>query len=269
MAPDTTARGPEVPHARVFIDDEGSDAHPLECMPQAPQPFLVRSSWTKLGAGAANQDALKRAIDYRTEKYGHFAGFGDPNLNRFPPAHYAESMTLLGQRIQVHSAIVPALKCVEAALRATHLDAVYHPRSMGGMRFKNTYRGAEISNHVFGIAIDIEPSLNTCCSCVAPWSEHPLCKKAVSSIYQRMAMPRSWVIVFERYGFYWLGHDALQDTMHFEFLGDPDRITKPSHAHAPSPAASSNTTLNVATTKRSTPGRGADDADSGALDSGL
>ena len=22
----------------------------------------------------------------------------------------------------------------------------------------------------------------------------------------------------------WLGHDALQDTMHFEFLGDPDRI---------------------------------------------
>jgi hypothetical protein len=32
------------------------------------------------------------------------------------------------------------------------------------------------------------------------------------------------VQAFERFGFYWLGHDALQDTMHFEFLGDPDRI---------------------------------------------
>ena len=26
------------------------------------------------------------------------------------------------------------------------------------------------------------------------------------------------------YGFYWLGHDALEDTMHFEFLGDPEQI---------------------------------------------
>jgi hypothetical protein len=34
------------------------------------------------------------------------------------------------------------------------------------------------------------------------------------------------VHAFERYGFYWLGHDVLQDTMHFEFLGDPDRIVR-------------------------------------------
>jgi hypothetical protein len=37
-------------------------------------------------------------------------------------------------------------------------------------------------------------------------------------------MPACWVGVFERFGFYWLGHDALKDTMHFEFLGDPERI---------------------------------------------
>ena len=41
-----------------------------------------------------------------------------------------------------------------------------------------------------------------------------------------MAMPECWVHAFERFGFYWLGHDVLQDTMHFEFLGDPDRIVK-------------------------------------------
>jgi hypothetical protein len=41
-----------------------------------------------------------------------------------------------------------------------------------------------------------------------------------------MAMPECWVHSFERYGFYWLGHDVLRDTMHYEFLGDPDRIVK-------------------------------------------
>jgi hypothetical protein len=30
---------------------------------------------------------------------------------------------------------------------------------------------------------------------------------------------------FERFGWYWLGRDTLQDTMHFEFLGDPTQIT--------------------------------------------
>ena len=95
---------------------------------------------------------------------------------------------------------------------------------MGGIRYKNTYRGVEVSNHVYGIAIDIEPDRNSCCGCVAPWPNHPLCKAKDKTVWERMAMPKSWVDVFERYGFYWLGHDVLMDTMHFEFLGDPDRI---------------------------------------------
>jgi hypothetical protein len=41
-----------------------------------------------------------------------------------------------------------------------------------------------------------------------------------------MAMPECWVHAFERFGFYWLGHDVLKDTMHFEFLGDPDKIVR-------------------------------------------
>jgi len=63
---------------------------------------------------------------------------------------------------------------------------------------------------------------------VAQLGDHPLCKRSVESIYERMKMPSCWVHVFERFGFYWLGHDRLQDTMHFEFLGDPDRILKAS-----------------------------------------
>ena len=51
-----------------------------------------------------------------------------------------------------------------------------------------------------------------------------------------MAMPKSWVAIFERFGFYWLGHDVLQDTMHFEFLGDPGKIAEPAPAPAAAPA---------------------------------
>jgi hypothetical protein len=34
------------------------------------------------------------------------------------------------------------------------------------------------------------------------------------------------VNAFTKFGFYWLGEDPMQDTMHFEFLGDPDTIVK-------------------------------------------
>jgi hypothetical protein len=43
-------------------------------------------------------------------------------------------------------------------------------------------------------------------------------------VWEKTSLPRCWVEAFERYGFYWLGRDQLEDTMHFEFLGDPDRI---------------------------------------------
>ena len=43
---------------------------------------------------------------------------------------------------------------------------------------------------------------------------------------ERAALPACWIKSFERFGFHWLGRDALEDTMHFEFLGDPERITR-------------------------------------------
>lgn len=204
------------------------DGKTHKCREQKAQDFLVRGNWFPRTNDAEAQKngrkLLEEAIRYRTEKYGYFPGFGSPKLNPHPPRHYAESTSFMGMTVTVHKRIIPALKCVEAALKAGPAAGEYHPKAMGGIRFKNTYRGVEISNHVYGIAIDIEPNLNTCCGCVKPWNEHPLCKKKVKSIYERMAMPESWVVTFERFGFYWLGHDVLQDTMHFEFLGDPDKI---------------------------------------------
>ena len=79
-------------------------------------------------------------------------------------------------------------------------------------RVGNTYRGGEVSNHLFGIAIDIDPDKNPCCGCVDPWPTHPLCKLVGASIWEKTALPKCWVQAFERYGFYWLGRDVLQDT---------------------------------------------------------
>ncbi|MCW5832486.1 MAG: M15 family metallopeptidase [Labilithrix sp.] len=205
---------------------DGKTAH---CREQSAQSFLIRGNWfprtndaEKLKEG---RKLLEEAIKYRTEKYGYFEGFGNPKSNPHPPKYYAKSTSFMGMSVQVHAKIIPALKCVEAALKAGPAGEAYKPRAMGGIRFHNTYRGVEISNHVYGIAIDIEPDKNTCCGCVAPWNNHPLCKQKDKTVWDRMVMPRSWVETFEN-GFYWLGHDVLQDTMHFEFLGDPEKITE-------------------------------------------
>lgn len=208
-----------------------ADGKTVSCREQAAQAFMIRGNWfprtTDAEKAKEARKQLEESIKYRTEKYGYFEGFGNPKANAHPPKFYARSTTFMGLSVQVHEKIIPALKCVEAALNAGPAGAEYKPRAMGGIRFRNTYKGVEVSNHVYGIAIDIEPDKNTCCGCVAPWNDHPLCKQKNKTVWDRMVMPRSWVETFEKYGFYWLGHDVLQDTMHFEFLGDPDKITEP------------------------------------------
>ena len=222
---------PHSPDADLGKVTVTTEAGTLGCKEQVAQSFLVRGNWFPRTSDAAKQKEgrklLETSIAYRTAKYGYFDGFGSSKANPHSPKHYAKSTTFMGMSVQVHERIVPALKCVEAALLKSGAANAYKPRAMGGLRFRNTYRGVEISNHVYGIAIDIEPDRNTCCGCVAPWPDHPLCKAKDKTVWERMAMPRSWVETFERFGFYWLGHDVLQDTMHFEFLGDPDKITEP------------------------------------------
>lgn len=224
VEPPAVKAEPEKAKLTIVLDDGKTAA----CREQEAQSFLIRSSWFPKTTDAEKvkegQKLLNDAIKYRTQKYGYFEGFGQKGWNPHPPKHYAKPTRFMGMAVQVNERIIPALKCVEAALKANGAGKEYTPRAMGGIRFTNTYRGVEVSNHIYGIAVDIEPDRNTCCGCVPPWNEHALCKDKKRTIWQRMAMPKSWVDTFERFGFYWLGHDVLQDTMHFEFLGDPDKI---------------------------------------------
>jgi hypothetical protein len=112
---------------------------------------------------------------------------------------------------------------VETAIRARCADHPYQPYVLSGLRKRNTYLNGEVSNHVYGIALDVDPTRNPCCGCVGEWRASERCQNDKSK-FQRMDMPRCWVTEFERFGFYWLGNAKIEDTMHFEFLADPSRI---------------------------------------------
>lgn len=197
------------------------------CNEQPPQDFLIRGNFLKDPHG--NQ----RAIQYRTDQYGYFKGFGRAGPDAKPPSASVVDTTFFGLRIKMNRKVVPALACVEEEIHRTCADHPYVPHALAGIRYRNTYRGGEVTNHAYGIAIDVDPDINTCCGCVPPWNDAPACKRPSKSEYGHMAMPECWVHAFERYGFYWLGHDVLKDTMHFEFLGDPDRIVKGGPPPAP------------------------------------
>ena len=136
---------------------------------------------------------------------------------------HAKPTTFMGKTVVVHEKIVPALDCVEEALERDCASHPYRPEHISGFRERNSFIDYEVSNHLYGIAIDIDSGKNPCCGCIGKWKDHPACKRP-GSVYERMAMPRCWVDVFERHGFHWLGHDEMEDSMHFEFLGDPLKI---------------------------------------------
>jgi hypothetical protein len=209
---ETTARGDAAPASSA--PREGA------CNEQEPQDFLVRGVFLKSRGGN------DRAIQWRTDEYGYVKGYGRPGPHAEPPSASVVTTTFMGLPVKMHRKVVPALACVERAIEQSCAEHPYAPHALAGIRYRNTYRGGEVTNHMYGIAIDVDPDINTCCGCVAPWNKAPACTKHSRSEYDRMAMPECWVHAFERYGFYWLGHDVLRDTMHFEFLGDPDRILK-------------------------------------------
>ena len=195
------------------------------CRFQKPQAFLIRKNFM-LGKVLDGRKS-NQAIRYRVEHYGRIEGGPFEQLNEKTAYSQAKGVRFMGLPLLVHSKIAPALACVEHRLKKECSKPAdrYQARAVGGFRTENSYRGAEVSNHLFGIAIDIDPNRNPCCGCVAPWPEHKACQGEADSIFERTELPRCWIDTFEKYGFYWLGRDPqLRDSIHFEFLGNPERI---------------------------------------------
>ena len=197
-----------------------------KCRSQRPQAFLERPTYVRNGAIVG--EAHTKAIRYRVANYGFINGMGQEGLNRTSAESMATRTEFFGHAIRVNRRIVPALQCVEERIehQCSKPRDAYYPKNVGGIRLSNTIRGGEISNHLFGIAIDIDPDRNPCCHCVGDWKKDPKCAKVVKSPFERAALTHCWVDAFDHFGFYWLGRDTLEDTMHFEFLGDPKRILR-------------------------------------------
>jgi hypothetical protein len=212
------------PVAEPLVDDGTSS-----CNEQSPQEFLQRAHLNHAAKSRSERAEMlhvrAQAIAYRTAQYGYFDGFGERKANSKSPGQQSKGTTFFGLPVVIHERVIPALKCVEQRLIRDCAEFDYKPKNLSGLRKKNTYIDGEVSNHVYGIAIDIDPLKNPCCKCLEPWSSSERCR-GNKPVWERMAMPRCWVDTFERFGFYWLGHDVLEDTMHFEFLGDPDRIRR-------------------------------------------
>jgi hypothetical protein len=191
------------------------------CRVQTAQEFLLRR--TTVNDAVARQ----RSIDYRTLEYGSSTSTDGGSAHS-----QTEETRFMGQSVRLHRRIIPAVACAEQRIRETCAGDVYAVERLSGVRTSNTYRGGEISNHLFGIALDIDPSRNPCCGCVEPWSQVPACRgwsrmteaRRLETVFERVRFTRCWVDAFERYGFYWLGWDRMEDTMHFEFLGKPEEI---------------------------------------------
>jgi hypothetical protein len=200
------------------------------CNEQTAQDFLKAAHFDSnyaLGEEHRRQWAglLMAAVRYRTEQYGYVEGYGSRAWNSRTPLEQGQTVKFFGVPVTVHARVVPALACVESAIRAHCASEPYQPGVLSGLRRRNTYLNGEISNHVYGIAIDIDPMRNPCCGCVGSWRENERCRNHKTK-FERMDMPKCWITEFERFGFYWLGHDRIEDTMHFEFLADPSRITR-------------------------------------------
>lgn len=199
------------------------------CVVQPAQEFLVEAHLRAKNLSSAHAQlawwvTLQRSIRYRTEQYGYYKGFGSIAWNPRSLQSQMRVAKFFGLPVVLHERVIPALRCVELAIERDCGDEPYRPRTIAGVRQTNTYFGGDVTNHVYGIALDVDPSVNPCCNCIEPWRKNPRCH-GTKTDFERMAMPRCWVAVFEHYGFYWLGHDELKDTMHFEFLGDPAKIS--------------------------------------------
>lgn len=167
------------------------------------QSFLVRGNYLSKPGG------IRKANNYRLTTYTGI-----------------RSCSFMGLPAMLHETACKSLKCVENSIRGT-CSTDYQPKALSSWRPANTYRGDEISNHVFGLALDIDPMMNPCCGCKGHWAESERCPKDHQGTGEApigdYVIPNCWIDRFAAHGWYWLGNDPqLRDTMHFEYLAPPN-----------------------------------------------
>lgn len=192
--------------------------------------------WLREGDEAKKKAYLANLHKFRATNYGRISGVPEtyPHNKKFVTS-YLMNTTFLGLKVRLNKKIIPPLKCVEEEIKnKCQVDGnAYIPKVVSGYRGEPSYKTV-ISNHRFGIAIDFDPlnshshnDGNPCCgpSCKVQWRTHPICKghdTDHNSPFNVAKVNPCWVEAFEKYGFHWLINWRMHDTMHFEYLGDPN-----------------------------------------------
>ena len=165
------------------------------------------------------RNELKRSVYLATG-----GGITKANNTRITDFTDIRQTTFMGKGVMLHTAVHAPLLCVEKAIKRECTES-YQPKNLSGWRSRNTIMGSEISDHVFGIALDIDPTLNTCCGCVRTWAEVQGCLGwEIHHGPGPYEIPDCWIEQFEAHGFFWFGHEPIRDTMHFSYLAKPGTV---------------------------------------------
>ena len=142
----------------------------------------------------------------------------------------------MGLPVQVHKKVAPRLRCVERYIRA-HLHRARRSatrRAPWAASAKPTPTAAAKSRTTCSASPSTStPTATRAAAASRPGPTTPPAESPAETVFERTALPRCWIDAFERFGFYWLGRDPeLRDTMHFEFLGDPELVSARNRAFA-------------------------------------
>ncbi|GAA3900467.1 peptidoglycan-binding protein [Microbacterium invictum] len=157
-------------------------------------------------ASAANykeSDYPKAVMTYRA----HPAGFNDAAEVTTPGPRCSITTTVVsagGVRVSVRNELASLVR--ELLARTKQMGYTMEAASTGGYNCRYIGGTTTPSNHAYGRAVDIN------------WNQNP------HSYTFRSTIPPAVVKMWMNAGFYWGGHYAKHDTMHFEYVGAKSAI---------------------------------------------
>jgi hypothetical protein len=129
----------------------------------------------------------------------------------------------LGMKTMIHRDLLEDLAAVEEAiLVAAQNDAAVRGfiaglRSVEGYNFRRVDGTASLSNHSYGVAVDLLPASYGGRQVYWRWARDGRVDWLGLSSRDRYSIPPPIVEAFERYGFVWGGKWRFFDTIHFEY----------------------------------------------------
>jgi len=126
---------------------------------------------------------------------------------------YLVDATFLGKNIRVNKTMIEDLKNAEREIKQTASD--YQVSSIGGYNFRyNVNDSSTLSDHAFGLAIDINPEAN-------PNMDRPAGSAERDPSACTHDIPDAFASAMERNNFFWgAKYASICDAMHFQYGGN-------------------------------------------------